>query len=447
MTLYQERLLPHDIEAEEALIGSILIDGSCFSQVQPILKPEDFYRERNASCYTAATALFSRNQAIDQTTIAGELSRTDQLDATGGMAYLSHLVSITPTSIHAADYATIIWRTSTMRKLIRAATRISELGYNDTGDVDLTLRQAEDLLYTVRGSLPGKGPISIRQMADQYFEDISRDLNEQDQLPILTGFSHLDNILTGLQRSDLIIVGARPSMGKTAFATNLALNAAKAGQTALLFSLEMTTRQIFLRFLASETGINLQRLRLRLYTAAEEDLITNAVGQLSDLPIWADDTRGQTAAEIRSKSRRLTDAHGLDLVLIDYLQLLRGHGRAANRNIEIGEITSDLKTMAGDLNTAVVCCSQLNRMVNNRPNHRPLLSDLRDSGNIEQDADVIIFIHREDAYLTAQEWEEQHPDDDYPENIAELIVAKQRSGPTGTVRLYFENRFVRFEPL
>ena len=449
MTLYAEKLLPHNIEAEESLIGSILIDGECISRIAPVLQPGDFYRERHQFCYDAALALFQRSQAIDQTTLAGELGRTERLDAVGGMAYLSHLVAITPTSVHSEDYAEIVSRTSTMRKLIGAASRISELGYNDTDDVEGTLRQAEDALFAVRGSGQVRGFVPLRQIYDQYLQDRA-ELGEplaDSVSPVMSGYNELDELLGGMQRSDMVILGARPSLGKSTLALNMCLNAAKNGSTAGVFSLEMSCEQLAMRILSAEAGIDSHRLRLGLYTMAEEQRMIDAIGQLSDLPVYIDDTPYQGMVEMRSKARRLSLEQGLDLLVVDYMQLVAGQGRgySANRVQEISEISRSLKALARDLNIALVACSQLSRLVENRPSHRPLLSDLRDSGSIEQDADVVMFIHREDLYTTEEEWEQQRPGQPYPRNIADIIVAKHRNGPTGSIQLEFRDNLVRFD--
>ena len=447
MTLYAEKLLPHDIEAEESVIGSLLIDGECFSRLAPVLQGADFYRERNQLCYDAAMALFLRDQAIDQTTLAGELARTEKLDTVGGMAYLSHLVAITPTSAHAEDYAENVQRTSTMRKLIAAAARISELGYNDTDDVDSTLRQAEDALFAVRGAGQTRGFVPLRQIYDQYLQDRAGavDMLSDPTGPVTSGFSELDELLGGMQRSDLVILGARPSLGKSTLALNVCINAAKNGSTAGFFSLEMSSEQLAMRILSSEAEVNLHHLRYGFLDYDQR--IIDAIGRLSDLPIYIDDTPFQGMVEMRSKARRLSMEQGLDLLVVDYLQLVQGQGRgySANRVQEISEISRSLKAMARDLNVALVACSQLSRLVENRPSHRPLLSDLRDSGSIEQDADVVMFIHREDIYVTEEEWEQQRPGQPYPKNIADIIVAKHRNGPTGSFQLEFRDNLVRFD--
>ena len=449
MTIYAERLLPHNIEAEEALIGSLILDGECIARIAPLLHPDDFYRERNQLCYDAAMALSQRNQAIDQTTLAAELARTEKLELTGGMAYLSHLVSITPTSVHAEGYAEIVSRTATMRKLIAAASKIAELGYSDTDDLEITLRQAEDTVYAVRNTTQQRDFQSFRDIFDRYLQEqaSAADLLTVASAPLMTGFSALDELLGGIQRSDLIILAARPSVGKSTLALNIAIHNAKADQTCAIFSLEMTADQLAMRALASETGIDSHRIRLGLYSSAQEDLIVNAIGELSDLPIYIDDTPYQGMVEIRGKARQLDLDKGVDLIMVDYLQLVQGRHRGgpANRVQEITEISRGLKVLAGEMDASVIACSQMSRMVENRPSHRPQLSDLRDSGSIEQDADVVAFIHREDLYTTEDEWGQTHPGQEYPRNIAEIIVAKNRKGPTGSIQLEFRDHLVRFD--
>ena len=450
MTIYAEKLLPHNIEAEEAVLGSLLIDGECVARLSS-LKGEDFYRERNRICFDAALALFQRDQAVDQVTLAGELARTERLDLVGGMAYLSHLVAITPTSAHAEDYAQVISRTSRMRSLIDAGNRIVTLGYADTEDIEATIRQAEDALFAVRGPGQSQGFVALREIYDQYLQEQASAAADPEfaGLPIMSGFPDLDEYLGGLQRADLVILGARPSMGKSSLAVNVAVNAAKSGQTCGVFSLEMTREQLAMRILASEAEIDSHRLRLGLYTHLEETRIIDSIGRLSDLPVFIDDTPYQGMVEMRGKARRLALEQGLDLLVVDYLQLVQGKQKwgQSNRVQEITEISRELKALAGDLRVALVACSQLNRQLENRPNSRPRLSDLRDSGSIEQDADVVMFIHREDVYTTEEEWEQLHPGQEYPKNIAELIIAKHRKGPTGSIQLEFVDNLVRFESL
>ena len=449
MTTYAEKLLPHNVEAEEAVLGSILINGECLTRLVPLLKEGAFYRERNQLCFDAALSLFQRDQAVDQVTLAGELARTEKLVLAGGMAYLSHLVSITPTSVHAEDYAQVISRTSSMRRLIDAGNRIIDLGYADTEDLEATMRQAEDALFTVRGTGQPRSFVPLKEIYDQYLQEQASAAADPEfsGMPIMSGFPDLDECLGGLQRADLVILGARPSMGKSSLAVNMAVNAAKSGQTCGVFSLEMTREQLAMRILASEAEIDSHRLRLGLYTHLEEDRIIDSIGRLSDLPVFIDDTPYQGMVEMRGKARRLALERGLDLLVVDYLQLVQGKQKwgQSNRVQEITEISRELKVLAGDLKVALIACSQLNRMVENRPNNRPRLSDLRDSGSIEQDADVVMFIHREDVYTTEEEWTQTHLGQDYPRNIAEIIIAKHRKGPTGSIRLEFVDNLVRFD--
>ena len=447
--MYAEKLLPHDLEAEEAVVGSLLIDGDAFLRVAPVIKPDDFYRDRNQICFAACVALFQRDEGIDQVTLARELSRTNQLEIVGGMAYLSHLVSITPTSAHSEYYAQTVARTSTMRKLIEAASRISAIGYADTEDVDITLRQAEDVLFQVRSGQTERGFIPLRSIYDQYLQDRASVLEPlaQGSGPVMSGYNELDELLGGIQPSDLLILGARPALGKSTLALNISLNAARNGSVVGIFSLEMSREQLAQRILSAEAEIDAYRLRVGLYTEADEQRIINSIGRLSELPVYIDDTPFQGLVEMRSKSRRLSLEHGLDLLVVDYLQLIQGRGHGDNRVQEISEISRSLKGMARDLRVPVITCSQLSRMVVNRPGHRPQLSDLRDSGSIEQDADVVLFIHRDDKNYTEDEWEQQFPGRPYPRNIAEIMVEKHRNGPTGSVNLFFRDNLVRFDSL
>ena len=447
--MYAEKLLPHDLEAEEAIVGSVLIDGDSFVRIANLIKPEDFYRDKNQICFAACVSLFQRNEAIDQVTLARELNRINQLETVGGMAYLSHLVSITPTSAHAEYYAQAVARTSVMRKLVDAASKISAIGYEDTEDIEITLRQAEDVLFQVRSGQTERGFIPLRQIFDQYLEERAAIIEPlaPGRGPVMAGYNELDDLLGGMQPSDLIILGARPAAGKSSLAVNIAMNAARDGAVVGIFSLEMSREQLALRILSADAEIDSHRLRLGLYTEAEEQRIIDSIGRLSEVLLFIDDTPFQGMVEMRSKARRLSLEHGLDLLVVDYLQLIQGKGRGDNRVQEISEISRSLKGMARDLRVPVLTCSQLSRVVENRPGHRPQLSDLRDSGSIEQDSEVVMFIHREDAYITEDEWAQHSPGRPYPKNIAEIIVAKHRNGPTGSVRLYFRDNLVRFDSL
>ncbi|MCE2464040.1 MAG: replicative DNA helicase [Dehalococcoidia bacterium] len=451
--MYAERLLPHDIEAEEAVIGSLLIDGDSIMRVTSFLKPTDFYREKNRLCYEACLDLFRRGEAINQVTVAHQLAIQEHLEPLGGAAYLSHLISTVPTSVHIEHYGHIVNRTATMRNLIDAAANISALGYDDTEDVDATLSQAEGILFRVRSGQPARDFMPLREILDQYLEEraaVSEPLGLTGA-PVLTGFDSLDQLLGGLHRSDMVVLAARPSLGKSTLAINISLNAAKSGARVAVFSLEMSREQIAMRMIAGEAGVDAQRLRMDRYaglsTEAQERQIIDSIGALSELPIYIDDTPLQGIMEMRSKARRLHVELGLDMLVVDYMQLIEGGRRDSNRVQEISEITRSIKGMARDLNIPILAVSQLSRAVEMRTSHRPQLSDLRESGSIEQDADVVMFIYRDDVYNTEDEWTNRFPDRPYPKNIAEIIVAKHRHGPVGNLELFFRDNLVRFESL
>ncbi len=450
--VYAERILPHDIEAEEAVIGSLLIDGDAIHQVTPVLRASDFYRERNRWCYEAALELAQRPEAIDLATLGHEMARLSRLEEAGGYEYLSQLSATVPTSVNVEYYAQIVRRTSIMRQLIHAASGIASLGYENGSDVDETLTRAEDLLFRLRGAGTGRDFVHIREVLDRYLEESAQVTAGPLGLassPVPTGFSDLDQILGGLQRSDLLVMAARPGLGKTALALSVARNAARYGATSAIFSVEMSRDQLGQRLLAAESGVDSYRLRQHLYSEQQEQRIVDATGVLSDLPIYIDDTPMLSVMDLRSKARRLHLERGVDLIIVDYLQLMQGTDTRgnANRVQEVSEISRSLKALARDLNVPVLALSQLSRAVENRPSHRPQLSDLRESGSIEQDADVVMFIYREDMNVTQEEWESRFVDKPYPKDIAELIISKHRHGALGSLHLRFESRLAKFVSL
>ncbi|MEX2599948.1 MAG: replicative DNA helicase, partial [Dehalococcoidia bacterium] len=437
--MYAEKLPPHNPEAEEAVIGSLLIDGESINRIASLVKAEDFYRERNRWCYEACTALYNRNEAIDQISVARELSLRERINDVGGPAYLSHLVSIVPTSVHVEHFARIVNHTATMRRLIQAAGEIAAIGYADAPDVESAISQAEDMLFRVRNTHTVRDFVTIREVLDKYLEETSTlDPMDHGVAPVPTGFTDLDNALGRLQRGDLLILAARPALGKSTLAMNIARNAAAQGAVAAVFSLEMSSEQLALRLLSAEAEVDSHLLRLGLLGETATNRVMGAIGALSDLAVYMDDSPAQTVMEMRSKVRRLHTNRSVDLVIIDYLQLISGRAdRGENRVQELSEITRQLKALARDLNVPVIGLSQLSRAIEQRPDHHPQLSDLRESGSIEQDADVVAFIHREDKYMTEEQWEQRNPTDPYPENLVQLIIAKNRHGPTKTIHLYF----------
>ncbi len=448
-----DRLPPHNVEAEEAVIGSLLIDPDAIVKTAVSLQPEAFYREKNRWLYEACLALYSRNEAVNQITVAQELSRQGKLEEVGGPAYLSYLVSVLPTSIHVEYYAHIVHRLGMMRQLITAAGQIAAIGYEESPDVDSALSKAEDILYKLRQGESTRDFVHIRPILHQYFDEIGTEAasgNGDGQLPhVHTGFAGVDELLGGLQRSDLVILAARPSMGKSSLGLNIARNAA-VGQRAkvAIFSLEMSKEQIVQRLLSSEANIDSKRLRAGHFNTVQEQRVMHAAGILSEAPIFVDDSPMLKVIEMRSKARRLYYDQGIDLIVIDYLQLIRGDFRTDNKVQEVSEISRSLKALARELDVPVLALSQLSRAVESRTPHIPQLSDLRESGSIEQDADVVCFIYREDHYHPDREqWERQNPNRQYPEGQANIIVAKHRNGPTGQIYLRFHQNLTKFENL
>jgi replicative DNA helicase len=450
----ETRLPPNDNDAEEAVIGSLLIDGTAIFQIADFLQPSDFYFEQNRQLFEACLALYKRDEAIDQVTLAQELSRQGRLEACGGTGRLSYLISIVPTSLDIIDHARIVYRLSVMRQLITAGDRIVNIGYEAGPDVEDSLAKAEGTLFQLRRG-GGRGDLThIRQVLDKYFEVEPPPSEEHPERlqSIYSGFIGLDEFLGGLQRSDLIIVAGRPSMGKTSLALNIARNAAVEHRACVaLFSLEMGRDALVTRLVSSESGINSRRIRFGEHkTEDEERRVLDATGVLSEAPIYIDDTPMIRMAEMRGKALRLNYERGIDLVILDYLQLMPGEGggRGDNRVQEISYISRSLKALARELDAPVLAVSQLSRAVEGRPSHEPQLSDLRESGSIEQDADVVLFIYRDEYYYKSEEdWIVAHPDREYPREEADLIIAKHRNGPTGRIKLRFRHNLARFESL
>ncbi len=431
-----ERLPPQNVEAEEAVLGAILIDPDAIIRVAAMLRPEDFYREKHGWIYDTALTLHERREPIDFLTVCDELERRGKLDEVGGPAYITTLINVVPTSIHAEHYARIVERTATRRRLIEAAGQIAALAYQEAEDVDEVVDRAEQVLFGVSERRISRELVPIKQVLSEYYDRIeylTRHRGEMIGIP--TGFADIDKLLGGLQRSDMVILAARPSVGKTSLALTIAHNAAKKyRQRVAVFSLEMSNEQVVQRLISAETGINAQRLRRGEIEEAEWGRFMKATSDLGETYLYIDDTPGISALELRTKARRLHAEIGVDLIVVDYLQLMRGDFRSENRVQEISSISRALKALARELNVPVLALSQLSRGVESRTDKHPILSDLRESGALEQDADVVIFIYRDEMYNENTE----RP------NIADIIVAKHRNGPTGTVALFFRRELAQF---
>lgn len=436
-----ERLPPSNVEAEEAVLGSLLIDPEAILKVASFLIREYFYREKNGWIYEAIRDLYERREPVDFLTVCDELERRGQLGEVGGPGYLTALINAVPTAIHVEHYAHIVERTALRRRLIAAAGDIARIAYEDTEEVDETIDRAEQILFSVSQQRLTRYLVPIRQLLGDYFDQIEYLHQHQGELSgIPTGFTDLDKILGGLQPSDLIIVAGRPGMGKTSFVLSIAQHMAihhKDMGAIAIFSLEMGAEQVAQRLISSETGIDSQRLRLGRVRDDEIDEIVRAIGRLSETAIFIDDTPAISPLELRTKARRLHAERPLGLVIVDYLQLMQAGRRTENRVQEISLISRSLKSLGRELKVPVMAASQLSRAVEGRQDKHPILSDLRESGSIEQDADVVMFIYRDEMYH----------EDTVMKNIAEISVAKHRNGPVGKVELAFIAEQAKFMSL
>ncbi|MCP4540724.1 MAG: replicative DNA helicase [Chloroflexi bacterium] len=435
MTNTPDKMIPQNVEAEEAVLGSLLIDPEALFRVAPFLKGDDFYIQKNTWIYETVLALHERREPIDFVTLCNELERREQLEEIGGAAYVTRLINAVPSAIHVESYGHIVEHAAIRRRLIGAASEIAQLAYQEEEEVDQTVDKAEQALFNVSQRRITRDLAPIQDIIRDYYDRIEYLYAHQGEpLGVPTGFIDIDRLLGGMQRSDFIIVAARPSVGKTSLCLSFARNAARHGKHVAIFSLEMSGAQIVQRIVSAETGIDAQRLRLGRLYEEEWPLFVQATGKLADHPIFIDDTPAISALQLRTKARRLHSEHGLDLILIDYLQLMSGESRSENRVQEVSYISRSLKAVARELDVPVVAASQLSRAVEQRAEKVPMLSDLRESGSLEQDADVVMFIYRDEMYHP--ETEKQH--------IADIIVAKHRNGPTGTVQLFFRNRLAQF---
>jgi replicative DNA helicase len=435
-----DRLPPHSLEAEEALLGSLLIDPDAIFEVSSFLRPDAFYRNQNKWVYEAILALNDRHEPLDLITLTEELRRREQLEEVGGEAYIISLINAVPTAINAMSYGRLVEAASLRRKMIGAASTIANLAYDEAEDVNIVIDRAEQTLFSISEARTTRDLVPVKQIAREYLERIER-LNElgDDIIGVPTGFTDLDRLLGGLNKSDLIILAARPGMGKTAMQTGIAVTAAtRYGKRIAIFNLEMSGEQLVQRMVSAETRIDSQRLRRGQLYDQEWPIFMEAIGRLSETRIFIDDTPSITSNQLRTKCRRLYAEHGLDLIVIDYLQLMQAERPTNNRVQEISEISRSLKGLARELDVPVLAAAQLSRAVEQRQEKRPQLSDLRDSGSIEQDADVVMFIYRDEYY---------NPDTTERPNIAEVHIAKHRNGPTGSIDLYWHGKLATFRNL
>ncbi len=434
------RLPPQSVETEESFLGALLLDKEAIIKVADILSPEDFYRPNHRMIYEAILRLYEKQMPLDVVTVTDELERAKALKEAGGASMLASLASRVPTAAHVIHYARIIREKGLLRRLISTASEITELGYQEDRPVDEIIDESERLIFQVAQTSVKKHFEAAKDILIRSFERIDELHRERGKTRgVPTGFRDLDNLLSGFQESDLLIIAARPSMGKTSFALNIAHQAAVKHKVPIgFFSLEQSKDQLIDRLISGEAGVDSWKLRTGNLGNEDFERLNHAMGVLADAPFYIDDTPNMTVMEMRTKARRLQAEHGLGMIVVDYLQLMQGRGgKDPNRVQEISDISRGLKGIARELNVPVVALSQLSRAVEQRPNHRPQLSDLRDSGSIEQDADVVMFLYREDYYDRETE----------NKNICQVIVQKHRNGPVGDIDLFFIPEQTKFRTI
>ncbi|MDW7644098.1 MAG: replicative DNA helicase [Desulfuromonadales bacterium] len=444
--LPSHRLPPQYLEGEMSVLGGILLENQALNKALEILVPEDFYRESHRKIFKTLIELSERGEPADLVTLSAALQQNGELDAVGGGSYLSTLVDYVPTAANITYYCRLVKEKAMARHLIEVATEIATRGY-EGGDMESTLDWAEKSIFDITGMKTRPSYFSTKEILKDTFKAIEKLYDRKELVTgVPTGFLDLDQMTAGLQGGDLIIIAARPSMGKTAFVLNLVENAsvhAKTVTPAIVFSLEMSKEQLVQRMLCSIAKVDASRLRTGHLGDSDWPKLTNGAGFLSEAPIYIDDTPAISILELRAKCRRLKADKGLGLIVVDYLQLMRGHN-AENRQQEISEISRSLKALAKELNVPVIALSQLNRSLENRTDKRPIMADLRESGAIEQDADVIMFIYREAVYCEACKKRDNSCEKGH-EKDAEIVIGKQRNGPIGTVHLTFRGEYTRFE--
>ncbi len=457
--------MPSNVEAEQAVLGALLLDGEAITRIVSFLRASDFYLEKHRWIYEAIWDLHEHREPIDFLSVSSALDAQGRLGAVGGAAYLTSLLNAVPTAAHIEHYARLVEETSLERRLIQASTEIAELAYDGELELKDKIERAEKLVFDVAQQRETRDLISIRRAVDGWADRIERlREHEADLLGVASGFVDLDKVLGGLQKSDLIIVAGRPGSGKTSFALSIAYNVAvRSHKRIAIFSLEMSAAQLVERLIAqvadsiaSEFPGDYERLRvdsqkLRIGEVTEEQyvVLAKAMGELAQAHIYIDESSLVTPIEMRSKARRLSaELGGLDMIVVDYMQLMTDRTRTENRVQEMSNISRQLKFLARDLDVPVLALSQLSRAVESRTDKRPQLSDLRESGSIEQDADVVIMLYREKTYYPTEDaWKRAFPNKEYPENIADIIVAKHRHGPTGEFKMYFDEKRAKFADL
>ncbi len=434
-----ERIPPQNLEAEKSVLGGILLENASINTVIELLKEEDFYKKAHKIIFSIMVELDTKEIPIDLVSLKEALKNSNQLDEIGGITYLSSLLETVPTASNISYYSKIVKEKSLLRQLLSSTTSIASLCYEGGSDATELLTKAEKTIYDISQRSVTKGPIPLKDIIHNSFETIDNIYKKGGLASeIVTGFTEFDKLTLGLHPSDLIIIAGRPSMGKTAFCLNIAEHIAlKKNLPVVIFSLEMSDEQLFFRLLCSQARIDSHKLRNGFLETKHYSKLTLAAGKLSEAPLYIDDTPAISMLELRAKARKLKNSIGLSLLIVDYLQLMRGEGRVENRQQEISEISRALKALAKELKIPVMALSQLNRAPEGRTNNRPILSDLRESGAIEQDADLVAFIYRDEVYNKDTE----------DQNIAEIIIRKQRNGPIGTVKLAFRSECTKFENL
>ena len=428
---------PMSLEAEQALLGAILLEPKAYLSVASFLAADDFFLKRHEYIWTAFNRLQERNDAIDYVTLSRELQDMSVLDDVGGQAYLTNLVNNTPTAVHAEVYGEMVARTATRRKMMTAADTIRQVALDEELPIDKVISEAEQALFAVSNSQIKREFVPIWDAVSEYYDEIEKLLEVgTGTVGLPTGFKALDGLLGGFQKSDLVVFAGRPGMGKTSWMLTVALNAARRGARVAIFTMEMGVEQLVQRLISMETGIKIQQLRTATISAREHTRLTEAIGRISNLPLFIDDTPSISPVEMRTKCRRLQHEYGLDIVMVDYMQLMSaGKAYENNRVQEISYISRSLKELARELNVSLLSTAQLSRAVEQRQDKRPQLSDLRESGSIEQDADAVMFLYRDEVY---------NPDTTEFPNQADVLLSKHRHGPTGTVQLYFEKSITKF---